>query len=114
MKTPRKTCTVYRAPSTVSRACTVYRALSTALLILCLSQLAFAEPTETIVDNGTPANRVDITILGDGYTQAELQKYRDDVQALMTQFFNNDPFREYRNFFNVHRIDVISTQSIEA
>jgi IgA Peptidase M64 len=98
MKTPRKTCTLHRA-------------LSTALLILCLSQLAFAEPVETIVDNGTAANRVDITILGDGYTEAEMQKYRDDVQALMTQFFNNDPFREYRNFFNVHRIDVISSQS---
>jgi hypothetical protein len=105
MKTPRKTCTVYRASGTV------YRALSTALLIFCLSQFAFAEPVETIVDNGTPANRVDITILGDGYTEAELQKYRDDVQTLMTQFFNNDPFREYRNFFNVHRIDVISSQS---
>ena len=98
MKTPRKTCAFHWAVSAV-------------LLILCLPGIAFAEPSETIVDNGDALNRVDITILGDGYTAAEMQKYRNDVQALMTQFFNNEPFREYRNFFNVHRIDVVSSQS---
>ena len=98
MKTPRKTCASHWAVSAV-------------LLILCLPLVALAEPFETIVDNGEAMNRVDITILGDGYTAAEMQKYRNDVQALMTHFFNNDPFREYRNFFNVHRIDVVSSQS---
>src|SRR6478672_3929771 len=85
--------------------------LSAILLILCLPQLASAEPTETIINNGDAANRVDITIMGDGYTAAEMQKYRNDVQSLMTRFFNSEPFREYRNFFNVHRIDVVSSQS---
>jgi hypothetical protein len=98
MKTPRKTCAFHWAVSAV-------------LLILCLPLIALAEPFETIVDNGNAMNRVDITILGDGYTAAEMQKYRNDVQALMTQFFNHEPFREYRNFFNVHRIDVVSSQS---
>ena len=98
MNTPRKTYTRHWA-------------LITVLLILCLPQTALAEPVETIIDNGTASNRVDITILGDGYTAEEMQKYRDDVQTLMAQFFNNDPFREYRSFFNVHRIDVISSQS---
>jgi IgA peptidase M64 len=88
-----------------------YASLSAILLVLCLPQIASAEPTETIINNGDAANRVDIAILGDGYTAAEMDKYRNDVQALMTQFFNNEPFREYRNFFNVHRIDVISAQS---
>lgn len=85
--------------------------LSATLSILCLPQLALAESFETIVNNGSAANRVDIAILGDGYTAEEIQKYRNDVQNLMTQFFNSDPFREYRNFFNVHRIDVISSES---
>lgn len=98
MKTPRKT-----------RA--AYWLLSIVLVILCLPQLASAEPVETIVDNGNGMNRVDITILGDGYTAAEMQKYRSDVERLMTAFFNNDPFRSYSKFFNVHRIDVVSSQS---
>lgn len=88
-----------------------YASLSAILLILCLPQIALAEPVETIINNGDAGNRVDIAILGDGYTAAEMQKYRDDVQSLMTRFFNSDPFREYRNFFNVHRIDVVSSQS---
>ncbi len=86
-------------------------AVLSVLLILCLPQLASAEPVETIINNGAATNRVDIVILGDGYTAGEMQKYRTDVQNLMAQFFNGEPFREYRNFFNVHRVDVISPQS---
>src|ERR1700752_2358336 len=86
-------------------------ALIVVFLILCVSQIASAEPVETIINNGNSANRVDIAILGDGYTSGEMQKYRDDVQNLMTRFFNESPFNEYRNFFNVHRIDVVSSQS---
>jgi hypothetical protein len=86
-------------------------ALSAVLLILCLPQIASAEPFETIINNGSAANRVDIAILGDGYTAAEMQKYKNDVQNAMALFFNNEPFHEYRNFFNVHRIDVVSSQS---
>jgi len=86
-------------------------ALSAALLIVCLPQIALAEPFETIINNGSAENRVDIAILGDGYTSSQMAKYRNDVQNAMTQFFNNEPFHEYRNFFNVHRIDVVSSQS---
>src|SRR6185503_15749879 len=88
-----------------------YASLSAILLILCLHQIAVAEPAETIINNGDAANRIDIAIMGDGYTAAQMQKYRDDVQNLMARFFDNEPFREYRNFFNVHRIDVVSSQS---
>jgi IgA Peptidase M64 len=86
-------------------------ALVAVLLILCLPQIAKAEPFETIIDNGSAANRVDIVILGDGYTSSQMEKYKNDVQNAMTLFFNNEPFHEYRNFFNVHRIDVVSSQS---
>ncbi len=54
---------------------------------------------------------MDIAILGDGYTSSQMAKYKNDVQAAMTQLFNIEPFHEYRNFFNVHRIDVVSSQS---
>ena len=85
--------------------------LSALFLIFCLPQIALAETFETILNNGSPDNRVDIAILGDGYTSAEMQKYRNDVQVLMNGFFLGAPFREYKNFFNVHRIDVLSNQS---
>ncbi len=86
-------------------------ALSAALLIVCLPQIVSAEPFETIINNGSADNRIDIAILGDGYTSSQMDKYKSDVQNAMTLFFDNEPFHEYRNFFNVHRIDVVSSQS---
>jgi hypothetical protein len=84
--------------------------LISVLVILC-PQIALAEPFETIINNGSADNRVDIAILGDGYTASQMDKYKTDVQNAMTLFFDTEPFHEYRNYFNVHRIDVVSSQS---
>jgi hypothetical protein len=65
----------------------------------------------TIINNGLSSNRVDIAILGDGYTVDELDNYAHDVSTLMDSYFNIEPYRAYQNFFNVHRIDVISNES---
>ena len=73
--------------------------------------VAHAEPAETIVNNGSSDNRVDIVVMGDGYTAAQMQKYHADVQQMMQAFFAQDPFREYQKYFNVIRIDVVSNQS---
>jgi hypothetical protein len=82
------------------------------LLLLVLLPIAVkADPHETIIYNGSSQNRVDIAVLGDGYTANELQKYKDDVQQFIQGFFAEEPFREYQRYFNVHRIDVISNQS---
>ena len=81
------------------------------LAVLCLARAAAAEPVETIVNNGDPANRVDIVILGDGYTAAEMSKYQSDIQQFVGLMFEQEPLKEYRRFFNVHRIDVVSAES---
>jgi hypothetical protein len=82
-----------------------------ALAALLGSGLAEAEPLHAVRQNGNPANRVDIVILGDGYTAAGLQHYGADVEALTTALFSQEPFRAYQRYFNVHRIDVVSAQS---
>ena len=43
-------------------------------LLLCTAASAAAEPSVTIRLNGPAANRVGVTILGDGYTQAEIAR----------------------------------------
>jgi hypothetical protein len=91
----------------------------TALLAILLFAVTFllapanaaAEPVETIRNNGDPNNRVDIAILGDGYTASQLTQYRSDVEDFVTGLFLASPFSEYRRYFNVHRIDVISSES---
>ncbi|HEX8293221.1 MAG TPA: M64 family metallopeptidase, partial [Pyrinomonadaceae bacterium] len=87
------------------------RAALCLLAVVSFARAAAAEPFETIVNNGDPSNRVDVAILGDGYTAAEISKYRADVQQFMQGFFEEEPFREYQRYFNVHRIDVASAES---
>jgi ketosteroid isomerase-like protein len=74
---------------------------------------ALAEPVTTIRDNGSPSNRVDIVILGDGYTAAELSngKYASDVEGMLARLFFEEPYPEYQLFFNIYRIDVTSNES---
>lgn len=65
----------------------------------------------TIMDNGPPANRINIVILGDGYTAGELNTYADHVDTTMVGYFAQKPLSTYAGYFNVHRVDVISNES---
>jgi hypothetical protein len=49
--------------------------------------------------------------LGDGYTESETELYRRDVESLQYGMFQQEPFKTYRNFFAVHRIEVPSLES---
>jgi hypothetical protein len=80
-------------------------------LLLIFFTASRAEPYQTIINNGNALNRVDVALLGDGYTAAEMEKYRADALAAMQKFFQQEPFLEYQRYFNVHRIDVASSQS---
>jgi len=79
--------------------------------VFAFARAAAAEPVETIVNNGDPSNRVDVVILGDGYTAAEMSKYQSDIRQFVARVFEQEPFKEYQRFFNVHRIDVASAES---
>ena len=81
------------------------------VMLLCSAGAAYAEPAVAIRINGPAANRVGVTILGDGYTQSEQQKYSNDVDVFVSAFFNQSPYLEYANYFNVHRVDVVSNES---
>ena len=88
-----------------------FSALIFLLLLLVIPRAASAEPFETIVNNGLSENRVDIAIMGDGYTAAEMDKYRSDIARFVRLWFEQEPYKEYQRYFNVHRIDVVSNQS---
>ncbi len=69
-----------------------------------------AAKVETIVKNGAPEKSVDIVIAGDGYTAAQMGKWRTDADSLIKQLMAVKPFSEYKTRFNVHRIDVASDE----
>ena len=65
----------------------------------------------TLLDNGPPANRIDLVFVGDGYTAAELGSYADHVDSIYPSFLAEPPLADYSTYFNVHRVDVVSVES---
>ena len=68
----------------------------------------------TVINNGESGNRVDIVFVGDGYRASEIEStYASDVNDTVDFFFNSsiNPFPRYKNFFNVHRVNVVSNES---
>ena len=60
---------------------------------------------------GDPSRKVDLVMIGDGYTRAEQGKWRKDADNAFKKMFQEEPFKSYKNYFNVYRVDVISQQS---
>lgn len=61
--------------------------------------------------HGDPATKVDIVILGDGYTKEELRKLREDAEHFNNVLFDTTPFKERKSDFNVWLVEVVSDES---
>ncbi|HEY9421825.1 MAG TPA: M64 family metallopeptidase, partial [Thermoanaerobaculia bacterium] len=70
------------------------------------SPVATAAEVWAVQDSGPPAVKVDLLILGDGYTAGDTQKFRNDVRRLTEALFAIEPFKKHRGDFNVRAIDV--------
>lgn len=87
--------------------------LALALLLFSAPWVA-AQSFTTVIDNGASTNRVDMIFVGDGYQDFEIETtYAGHVNDTIDFFFNAglNPFPRYQNFFNVHRVNVISNES---
>ena len=62
---------------------------------------AYAGQVVAILDNGDPATKVDLLILGDGYTEEEQDRFIARARELTDTLFATSPFRERKNDFNV-------------
>lgn len=65
----------------------------------------------TLVDQGKPDNRINLTILGDGYTESEKQKFFDDAKRITDDLFGESTFESYLPLFNVYAVFVPSRES---
>jgi hypothetical protein len=65
----------------------------------------------TVFEHGPPETKVDLLVLGDGYTRAELPKFHADVTRLLEALFAEEPFKSRRRDFNVRAIDLPAAQS---
>jgi hypothetical protein len=58
-------------------------------------------PLITIQRSGDPAEKLDLLLLGDGYTAAECPKFERDARRLTEALFEKEPFRSRRGDLNV-------------
>ncbi|MBP2325238.1 hypothetical protein JOF56_005623 [Kibdelosporangium banguiense] len=60
---------------------------------------------------GDPAKRFNIVIVGDGYTAAEMPRFREHVDRHMNVLMTLEPFKTYRSYLNVYAVEVPSAES---
>lgn len=60
---------------------------------------------------GEPAKRFNVVIVGDGYTAAEMPKFRQHVDRHVNVLLTLEPFRTYRSYLNVYAVEVPSAES---
>ena len=60
---------------------------------------------------GDPSARFSLVVLGDGYTASEQAKFRAHLDKHLNILWSIEPFRSYRNYFNVYAVEIASTQS---
>jgi hypothetical protein len=62
---------------------------------------AYAEHVVAIENNGDPGSKVDLLLLGDGYTRDEQDAFLEKARELTEELFATSPFMERRSDFNV-------------
>jgi hypothetical protein len=67
--------------------------------------------TTKVVDHGPNSQRYNLVLLGDGYQASELGKYHTDVQNFLDTMRATAPYNDLWCGINVHRVDVVSTDS---
>jgi len=67
--------------------------------------------TADLVNNGDPAEKVDIVFLPEGYTKNEMDKFEKDAARMIEYFYNCEPFNEYKNSFNFRIVYAFSEES---
>jgi hypothetical protein len=83
-------------------------------LVFTLISLSITSQTfdvDTIQYKGDVNYLINIVILGDGYLESELEKFKIDAQNMSNAFINETPFSNYQNYFNVFLIKVPSNES---
>src|SRR5688572_3584887 len=88
--------------------------LAVLLLALVTAPAAQEAGSATVVPvavNGDPAARFSLVVMSDGYTAAEMPKYRAHLDKHLNVLWSIEPFRSYRNYINVYSVEIASEQS---
>jgi hypothetical protein len=66
---------------------------------------------ETLLSNGEARDKIDLAILGDGYTEGERDKFIADAKRASSYLFAVEPFQSRVRDFNIHAVFLPSVES---
>ncbi|MER5971157.1 M64 family metallopeptidase [Streptomyces sp. NPDC002055] len=64
-----------------------------------------------VVENGPTEEKLDVVVIGDGYTADELARFRTDAREKWDEITGVQPYSTYHNLFNVWAVDAVSRDS---
>jgi len=64
-----------------------------------------------LFENGPSSQKVDLLVIGEGYTAAQIPKFHADATRLVNALFEEEPFRSRKGDFNVWGLDLPSAES---
>ncbi|MFP4059503.1 MAG: M64 family metallopeptidase [bacterium] len=68
-------------------------------------------PVKHLLQNGEPAQKVDVVFIPEGYTKKDKKKFRDDAKRFMNYIVNWVPYKNYKSKFNFSIIEAWSIDS---
>ena len=68
-------------------------------------------PVTQILNNGKPAQKVDLVFVAEGYTKDEMEKFRKDAARFTDFLFQTKPYGDRKNDFNVWAVECPSDES---
>ncbi|GAA0635025.1 M64 family metallopeptidase [Kutzneria viridogrisea] len=75
---------------------------------------ATAADSATVVPisiTGDPGKRFNVVIIGDGYTAADMPKFRENLNRHVNVLMTLEPFKSYRSYLNVYAVEIPSHDS---
>lgn len=66
---------------------------------------------DTLIKSGPINKRINLVILGDGYSSTQTAQQVTDASTVSNYLLNTAPFSFYKNYFNVYVVKCVSTQS---
>jgi hypothetical protein len=90
------------------------RALPVAAAFAAFAAAIPARAQHTVVElqqSGPSENRIDLVLVGDGYTAEEDAVQEADLTAAVDHLFANAPYADYEDFFNVTLLKTVSAVS---
>ena len=66
---------------------------------------------DVLLDNGPSNEKVDLVVLGDGYSMVEMGKFRKDAKRLTDVLLSYEPFKSRIKDFNIRAVETPSEES---